>query len=166
MKTILTEEQIQNAVNILADELSSQHSSNEEVVMICLLKGGFMFFSDLTKKIKIPIQCDFMRVKSYIGKHEQGDIQILKDIETPIKNKIVYVVDDFFDTGNTMDAVIEYLSQKHPKQIEAITLLTRDISPIPEYKLRYGHIIQDEWVVGYGLDNNGLERNLPYIYAL
>jgi len=166
MKTILTGEQIQNAVNILADELSSQHSSNEEVVMICLLKGGFMFFSDLTKKIKIPIQCDFMRVKSYIGKHEQGDIQILKDIETPIKNKIVYVVDDFFDTGNTMDAVIEYLSQKHPKQIEAITLLTRDISPIPEYKLRYGHIIQDEWVVGYGLDNNGLERNLPYIYAL
>jgi len=166
MKTILTGEQIQNAVNILADELSSQHSSNEEVVMICLLKGGFMFFSDLTKKIKIPIQCDFMRVKSYVGKHEQGDIQILKDIETPIKNKIVYVVDDFFDTGNTMDAVIEYLSQKHPKQIEAITLLTRDISPIPEYKLRYGHIIQDEWVVGYGLDNNGLERNLPYIYAL
>jgi hypoxanthine phosphoribosyltransferase len=166
MKTILTGEQIQNAVNILADELSSQHSSNEEVVMICLLKGGFMFFSDLTKKIKIPIQCDFMRVKSYIGKHEQGDIQILKDIETPIKNKIVYVVDDFFDTGNTMDAVIEYLSQKHPKQIEAITLLTRDISPIPEYHLHYGHIIRDEWVVGYGLDNNGLERNLPYIYAL
>lgn len=166
MKIILTEEQIQKSISTLSNHISSQHYSNEEVVMICLLKGGFMFFSDLTKKIKIPIQCDFMRVKSYIGKHEQGDIQILKDIETPIKNKIVYVVDDFFDTGNTMDAVMEYLSQKQPKQIEAITLLTRDISPLPEYKLRYGHIIRDEWVVGYGLDNNGLERNLPYIYAL
>jgi hypoxanthine phosphoribosyltransferase len=166
MKIILTEKQIQNAVNILADDLTARHSSNEKIVMICLLKGGFMFFSDLTKQIKTPIQCDFMRVKSYVGKHEQGDIQILKDIETPIKNKIVYVVDDFFDTGNTMDAVVEYLSQKQPKQIEAITLLTRDISPLPEYRLYYGHIIRDEWVVGYGLDNNGLERNLPYIYAL
>jgi hypoxanthine phosphoribosyltransferase len=166
MKIILTEKQIQNAVNILADDLTARHSSNEKIVMICLLKGGFMFFSDLTKQIKTPIQCDFMRVKSYVGKHEQGDIQILKDIETPIKNKIVYVVDDFFDTGNTMDAVVEYLSQKQPKQIEAITLLTRDISPLPEYRLHYGHIIRDEWVVGYGLDNNGLERNLPYIYSL
>jgi hypoxanthine phosphoribosyltransferase len=166
MKIILTEDQIQNITANLADKISALHSSNEEVVMVCLLKGGFMFFSDLTKKIIQPIQCDFMRVKSYVGKHEQGDIQILKDIETPIKNKIVYVVDDFFDTGNTMDAVVEYLSQKHPKRIEAITLLTRDISPLPEYHLHYGHIIRDEWVVGYGLDNNGLERNLPYIYAL
>jgi hypoxanthine phosphoribosyltransferase len=166
MKIILTEDQIQNITINLADDLTARHSSNEKIVMICLLKGGFMFFSDLTKQIKTPIQCDFMRVKSYVGKHEQGDIQILKDIETPIKNKIVYVVDDFFDTGNTMDAVVEYLSQKQPKRIEAITLLTRDISPLPEYRLYYGHIIRDEWVVGYGLDNNGLERNLPYIYAL
>lgn len=164
MKIILTEEQIKHLVNVIAYEINNKHQ-NDNIVMVCLLKGGFLFFSDLVKQIKVNVEIDFMRVKSYDQKH-QGTIQILKDIETDIEGKIVYVVDDFYDTGNTMNDVVKYLQISKPKQIGAITLLTRDISPLPDYPLRYGKIIRDEWVVGYGLDNNGLERNLPYIYEL
>jgi hypoxanthine phosphoribosyltransferase len=164
MKILLTEEQIKHLVNVLAYEINNKHK-NDDIVMICLLKGGFLFFSDLVKQIKVNVEIDFMRVKSYNNQH-QGTIQILKDIETDIEDKIVYVVDDFYDTGNTLDEVIKFLQISKPKQIEAITLLTRDISPKPTYPLRYGKVIRDEWVVGYGLDNNGKERNLPYIYEL
>ena len=164
MKILLTEEQIKHLVNVLAYEINNKHK-NDNIVMICLLKGGFLFFSDLVKQIKVNVEIDFMRAKSYNNQH-QGTIQILKDIETDIEDKIVYVVDDFYDTGNTLDEVIKFLQISKPKQIEAITLLTRDISPKPTYALRYGKVIRDEWVVGYGLDNNGKERNLPYIYEL
>lgn len=165
MKIVLTNEDIKHLVNVLAYEIDQKHKDSEPIVMVCLLKGGFMFFSDLVKQITTDVEIDFMRVKSYDNQH-QGNIQILKDIETDIKDKIVYVVDDFYDTGNTLDEVIKFLKISKPKQIEAITLLTRDISPLPDYPLRYGKIIQDEWVIGYGLDNNGKERNLPYIYSL
>lgn len=165
MKIVLTNEDIKHLVNVLAYEIDQKHKDSEPIVMVCLLKGGFMFFSDLVKQITTDVEIDFMRVKSYDNQH-QGNIQILKDIETDIENKIVYVVDDFYDTGNTLDEVIKFLKISKPKQIEAITLLTRDISPLPDYPLRYGKIIRDEWVIGYGLDNNGKERNLPYIYSL
>jgi len=164
MKILLTEEKIKHLVNVLAYEINNKHQ-NDDIVMICLLKGGFLFFSDLVKQIQVRVEIDFMRVKSYEQQH-QGTIQILKDIEINIEDKIVYVVDDFYDTGKTMDDIVKYLQISKPKQIEAITLLTRDISPTPEYPLRYGKVIRDEWVVGYGLDNNGMERHLPYIYEL
>jgi hypoxanthine phosphoribosyltransferase len=164
MKILLTEEQIKHLVNVLAYEINNKHQ-NQDIIMICLLKGGFLFFSDLVKQIAVNVEVDFMRVKSYDDRN-QHNVQFLKDIEIDIKGKIVYVVDDFYDTGKTMDSVIEYLKFSKPKQIEAITLLTRDISPLPNYTLRYGKMIKDEWVVGYGLDDNGIHRNLPYIYSL
>jgi hypoxanthine phosphoribosyltransferase len=165
MKILFTSEQIQNKVTEMAHAITFKHTSDDDVVMICLLNGGFMFFSDLVKNISINIECDFMRVKSYNGQ-AQGLIHITKDIETNIEGKTVYVVDDFYDTGNTLDIVVEHLSNQNPKSIEMVTLLTRDISPMPEYPLHTGFIIRDEWVVGYGLDNNKKERNLNYIYAL
>lgn len=165
MEILFTPEQIQNKVKEMADTISSKHTVNDDIVMICLLNGGFMFFSDLVKHMSYEIECDFMRVKSYNGQ-VQGLIHITKDIETNIEGKTVYVVDDFYDTGNTLDIVVEHLSNQNPKSIEMITLLTRDISPMPEYPLYYGFVIRDEWVVGYGLDNNKKERNLDYIYSL
>jgi hypoxanthine phosphoribosyltransferase len=133
--------------------------------MICVLNGGVMFFSDLVRNMSTDVEFDFMRAKSYNGQ-DQGLIHITKDIETDIEGKTVYVVDDFYDTGNTLDAIVNHLLSFNPKSIEMITLLTRDISPLPEYPLNYGFIVQDEWVVGYGMDNNKKERNLDYIYAL
>jgi hypoxanthine phosphoribosyltransferase len=165
MNILLTSKQIQDRVKEMALEISFNHTSKDEIVMICLLNGGFMFFSDLVKNISLDFECDFLRVKSYSGQ-EQGLIHISKDIETDIEGKIVYVVDDFYDTGNTLDIVVEHLSNQNPISIEMITLLTRHNSPKPNYPLHTGFTIKDEWVVGYGMDNNKKERNLNYIYAL
>ena len=108
-----------------------------------------------------------MRVKSYIAKNKQGDIQITKDLETPIKGKHVYIIDDIYDSGNTMNAVIEYLEVKHPASISIATLITRETSPIPEHPSYHAFTIKNEWVVGYGMDNDkGQCRNYPEIYAL
>ena len=162
---LITSQQIQDKVTEMAHAIDFKHTSNDEIVMICVLNGGVMFFSDLVRNMSTDVEFDFMRVKSYTGQ-DQGRVQITKDIETDIEGKTVYVVDDFYDTGNTLDSIVEYLSHQNPKTIEVITLLTRDISPLPEYPLYYGFIIKDEWVVGYGMDNNKKERNLDYIYAL
>jgi hypoxanthine phosphoribosyltransferase len=108
-----------------------------------------------------------MRVKSYVNRHKQGDIQILKDLETPIKGKHVYLVDDIYDSGNTMKAVIEYLEVKHPASISIVTLLTRKTSGIPSVPFYNGFKIDDEWVVGYGCDDErGFSRNLNAVFAL
>jgi hypoxanthine phosphoribosyltransferase len=162
---LFTSEQIQDKVKEMALTISFKHTSKDDIVMICLLNGGFMFFSDLVKNISLDFECDFIRAKSYNGQ-EQGLIHITKDIETDIEGKIVYIVDDFYDTGNTLDIVVEHLSIRNPKSLEIVTLLTRDVSPLPDYPLHTGFTIKDEWVVGYGMDNNKKERNLNYIYAL
>jgi hypoxanthine phosphoribosyltransferase len=162
---LFTLTQIQDKVTEMAHAIDLKHTVNDDVVMICVLNGGVMFFSDLVRNMSTNVELDFMRAKSYNGQ-DQGLIHITKDIETDIEGKTVYVVDDFYDTGNTLDAIVNHLLIFNPKSIEMITLLTRDISPLPEYPLNYGFIVQDEWVVGYGMDNNKKERNLDYIYAL
>ena len=166
MKNVLfTRDQIRNKTKTLSHRISSKHTEEDEVVMICVLNGGFMFFSDLVKNISIDIELDFIRAKSYNGQ-DQGVVHILKDIETNIEGKDVYVVDDFYDTGNTLNRIMEHLSTQNPKSLKMITLLTRDISPIPDYPHMTGFMVKDEWLVGYGLDNNGKERNLPYICSI
>ena len=162
---LFTSKQIQDKVTQIAQAIDFKHTTLDDVVMICVLNGGFMFFSDLVKNMSIDVELDFIRAKSYNGQ-DQGVVHILKDIETNIEGKDVYVVDDFYDTGSTLDRILEHLSTQNPKSIQIVTLLTRDISPIPECPYTTGFIIRDEWVVGYGMDNNSKERNLPYIYAL
>lgn len=162
---LFTSEQIQNKIKTIAHSISVQQDLKDDVIMICVLNGGFMFFSDLVKNMSTDIEVDFIRAKSYNGQ-DQGVVHILKDIETNIEGKDVYVVDDFYDTGNTLNRILEHLSTQNPKSLQIVTLLTRDLSPIPNYPHTTGFMIKDEWCVGYGMDNNSKERNLDYIYAL
>jgi hypoxanthine phosphoribosyltransferase len=162
---LFTSKQIQDKVTEIAHTIDFKHTVDDNVVMICVLNGGFMFFSDLVKNMSTDVEVDFIRAKSYNGQ-DQGVVHILKDIETDIEGKDVYVVDDFYDTGNTLDRILEHLSTSNPKSIQMVTLLTRDISPIPDYPHTVGFMIRDEWICGYGMDNNSKERNLNYIYAL
>jgi hypoxanthine phosphoribosyltransferase len=165
MEILISEKQINKAIKTIATQINN--NPQKDVVFICLLNGGFLFYSELVKLINFDIQCDFLRVKSYIKKNTQGDIQILKDIETPIKNKTIYIVDDIFDSGNTMKAVIDYLQVKEPKQINIITLLKRKNSPTVNYNFYYGFEIENEWVVGMGMDDeNGFKRNHKIIYNI
>jgi len=167
LRELITAEDINIQTKILGKRISDNHRDDKTpVVMVGLLNGCYAFYSDVVRAMPIVVECDFMRVKSYT-KRKQGDIQITKDLETPIKGKHVYIVDDIYDTGNTMAAVIEYLEVKHPSSISIVSLITRETSPTPTQKLYKAFTIKDEWVIGYGMDDeNGHNRNLKSIWAL
>lgn len=168
MQLLLNNKDIDIQTKIIAKKISAEHNGDRTpVVMVGLLNGAFMFYADLVRNMSIDVECDFMRVKSYVGKKKQGDIQIMKDLETPIKGKHVYLVDDIYDTGNTVKAVIEYLEVKHPASISIVSLLTRETSPIPAQPSYHAFTIKDEWVVGFGMDNEkGYARNYRDVFAL
>jgi hypoxanthine phosphoribosyltransferase len=165
MKTLLTQSDIQTKIDQLVNQLALKHHQDPTpIVFVCILNGGFMFFSDLVKSLYIPkFECDFLRIKSYNGK-EQGDMLIVKNIETSIEDKHVYLVDDIFDSGNTIKYITKILKKNNPKSINTITLLKRKENlDTPEnfYSL---FELDQEWVWGYGMDDeNGYNRNLPYI---
>jgi len=166
MKILIDQKEIEQLVATVAKRIQTEWDETTDKVFICLLNGGYMFFSDLVKCLPDNIECDFMRVKSYHNK-KQGDIQITKDLEIPIKGKDVYIVDDIYDSGNTVAAVIDYLNVKHPKSISLVTLVTRESSPIPTVTAYFGKTIGEEWLVGYGMDNSkGYMRNNANIYAI
>jgi hypoxanthine phosphoribosyltransferase len=160
-------QQVELRTRILAKNISDEHRGDKTpVVMVCVLNGGFMFYTELVKSLSIDIECDFVRVKSYVSKNKQGDIQITKDLETPIKGKHVYLVDDIYDSGNTMNALIDFLEIKNPKSINIVTLAKRaKTEPLPN--MVWGFEVQDEWLVGMGMDNDkGYCRNYPAIYSI
>ena len=167
MTPLVSTEEIALQTKILGRQIADLHRGDSTpIVMLCLLNGGFMFFSDLVKEIDIDVECDFMRVKSYVKKN-QGDIKITKDLETPIKGKHVYIVDDILDTGNTINAVQQFLEIKEPQSLSLVTLLTRKNSPKATIKHLNAFTIDDSWVMGFGLDNeNGYGRNFPAVYAI
>lgn len=168
MQLLFNKEEIGFQTKLLAKKVTDAHRGDKSpIVMVGLLNGAFMFYADLVRNIEVDVECDFMRVKSYIGKKKQGDIQIIKDLETPIKGKHVYLVDDILDSGNTMKAVIEYLEVKHPSSITVVTLLTREDSPFVTENTHHAFTIKDEWVVGYGMDNDkGYARNYDGVFAI
>tara|TARA_R100000908_G_C3745704_1_gene141134 strand:+ start:1277 stop:1780 length:504 start_codon:yes stop_codon:yes gene_type:complete len=167
MKELITSKEIQFQTKIIGKQITDDHRGDKTpIVMVGLLNGAFAFYSDLVRSMPIDVECDFMRVKSYVNR-KQGDIQITKDLETRVKGKHVYIVDDIYDTGNTMKAVIEYLEVKKPASISIVSLVTRATSPIPKQKSYHAFTIDDEWVVGMGMDNEkGHMRNLNSIWAL
>jgi hypoxanthine phosphoribosyltransferase len=167
MRELINTKDIDIQTKIIGKQIADDHRGDKTpIVMVGLLNGCFAFYSDLVRAMPIDIECDFMRVKSYVNR-KQGDIQITKDLETRIKGKHVYIVDDIYDTGNTMKAVIEYLEVKKPSSISIVSLITRDTSPIPKQKSYHAFTIDDEWVVGMGMDSEkGLHRNLNSIWAL
>ncbi len=167
MKELINQKDIDIQTKITAKQISAQHRGDKTpVVMVGLLNGCFAFYSDLVRAMPIDVECDFMRVKSYT-KRKQGDIQITKDLETPVKGKHVYIVDDIYDTGNTMKAVIEYLEVKNPASISIVSLIVRETSPIPKQPSYHAFTIGDEWLVGMGMDDEkGFNRNLSSIWAL
>jgi len=172
MDILFTKEEIDFKTKLLAKQISDEHRTDgTPVIFICLLKGGFMFFSDLVKELSIDIELDFMRVKSYLSKNKQGDINILKDVETAIKGKHVYIVDDIYDSGRSMEAVTKYLKVKDPKSMNIVTLLKRKQSVVDPSGIcetfSYGFEIDDEWIIGRGMDDEkGYARNYQNIFSV
>jgi hypoxanthine phosphoribosyltransferase len=160
MITLFTEREIKNKVGEIAYNIKKKQHS-EPPVFICVLNGAFMFFTDLVKQVG-DCHIDFIRAKSYENQ-SQGEIRILKSIDMDIKGKNVYLVDDIYDSGNTMNRLIKHLQYLNPKSITPITLFKKHYSNCDD--LIYGFELTNEhWLVGYGLDaSDGTKRNLPHI---
>ena len=170
MQPAISEKELDFKLKLIAKQISDEHRDDPTpVVLVCILNGGFMFFSDLVKQIDIPIEIDFIRCKSYLGR-KQGDLVVTKDLETKIKNKHVYLVDDILDSGNTMKAVSKFLQVKEPKTITPVVAIYKESGDFDEVL----HILHqptdlafDPWYIGYGMDDeNGHNRNLSTIYTI
>ena len=170
MEQAISEKELDIQVKILAKKISDNHRGDPTpVVMVCILNGAFMFFSDLVKQITTPIEVDFIRCRSYYGK-KQGDLVISKDLETKIRGKHVYLVDDILDSGNTMKAVSNFLSVKEPKSLTPVVAIYKenvDFDKVLHILYQESDSIFDPWYIGYGMDDeNGHNRNLGTIYTI
>ena len=167
METIIREQQIQQRVAELAREIHSDYTSSGNTlppVFICILNGSFHFFADLMKHFTTDCEIDFIRLKSYEGQDNSAGIKRLKDIELDLTNKRVYIVDDICDTGTTILEALFMANSKNAESARVVTLLQRkDGVKLADF---CGFEIGEEWVVGYGLDDNGLKRNLMDIYNI
>lgn len=165
---LLTEEQIQAKVKELAAQISREYAGKDPV-FIGVLKGVVIFFADMIRNIDIPCQIDFMNIASYSGTTSTGKTEIRKDVSVDIKNRHVVILEDIFDTGNSLTFTVNHLLNKQPASLKVCTFLDKPsrrkpgVTLQPEY---VGYTIPNEFVVGYGLDYNEHYRNLPYIGIL
>lgn len=160
---LYTEQEIAERVKSLALEISyNNNPTSQPRTMICVLNGAFMFFSDLVRNMKVDCEVDFIQVKSYTD-GKQGKIRILKDISIDLAGKDVMIVDDIYDSGNTIRFIIDHIKDRNPKSITPVTLFKREFTEMTE--LIYGfELNNEEYLVGYGLDDiNGYKRNQPFI---
>ena len=137
-------------------------------MLICVLKGGFMFLADLLRVISVPLSVDFMATSSYGRETESsGVVRILKDLGVPIKGRNILIVEDIIDTGHTLDYLLRILNERQPVSLQICTLLNKPDRREVDIKVDYlGFNIPNEFVVGYGLDFDEFYRNLPYIGVL
>ena len=164
---MLSEEQIVARTKELAAQLDKLYEGRTPVV-ICVLKGSVLFFSELIRNMKTTLTIDFMSVSSYgSGTTSTGELKVKQDLSTDIKGKDVLIVEDIIDSGNTLYHLKKMLNQRLPSSVNIVTLLDkperREVPMEPEYT---GFVIEDEFVIGYGLDYAEEYRNLPYIGVL
>ncbi len=162
-KVLFSPEDIQNKVLELADEINRDFRGSE-LVAIGILKGAFMFFSDLVKHIKIPLTIDFIIASSYIKTDTTGEVKIYYDLREDITNRDVLLIEDIVDTGITLNFLRERLLSRAPRSLKICALLDKKERRVVDVPIDYkGFEIPNEYVVGYGLDFDDQYRNLPYI---
>ena len=166
MQVLIEEYKIDRRVRALAHKITEEHKNSGNTlppVMICVLNGSFPFFADLMKDMGVDCEVDFIRAKSYNGQDNSGGVEITKDLEIELKGKRVYIVEDMVDTGATMFEILCRVNDKMPNEIKIVILVHRkgNTFPVDHYCFEVG----DEWLVGYGFDDNGLKRNYRNIYS-
>lgn len=163
IKTLINEKSLERRIQELADKIEKDHKG-KEIIFIGILKGSMPFMWELAKRVKNNVKFDFMEVSSYKGTESTGKLDIKKDISGNIEGKDVIIIEDIIDTGLTLSYLKEYLSKKNPNSLKIATLLSKPSRREKELEVEYiGFKIEDEFVIGYGLDYNQDYRNLPYI---
>ena len=159
---------LQNRVLELGAEINRDYMG-QDLLLICILRGGVLFLTDLTRAIEMPHMLDFMAVSSYgAGARETtGHVRISFDLRTDIYNRNVLLVEDIIDSGYTLKTVLELLQTRHPKSLRVCTLLDKAERRRVEIPIDYcGFVIPDKFVFGYGLDIDEYYRNLPFIASV
>jgi hypoxanthine phosphoribosyltransferase len=164
-ETLINEERLQARIKELGRQISADYAG-QDLLLLCILKGGVLFLSDLMRQLTIPHEIDFLAVSSY-GKEVRestGVVRILKDLDEPIAGRSVLIVEDIVDTGHTLAYITNILQARQPASLKICTLLDKVERRQVEIPVDYiGFVIPDKFVFGYGLDLDEKLRNLPFI---
>lgn len=167
-RVLLTQEQIQTRIRQLGEELSREYAGKDPI-FVGVLKGVVVFYADMVRQITVPCQFDFMWISSYSGTESTGQMDVKRDVSANIKGRHVVILEDIFDTGNSLSFVYQHLLKKEPASLKICTLLDKPERRRPGITVQAdytGFVIPNEFVVGYGLDFNEYYRNLPYVGVL
>ncbi|MBO4262188.1 MAG: hypoxanthine phosphoribosyltransferase [Clostridia bacterium] len=166
-RILLSEEQLNARVKELAKRLDEDYKGKTPL-MVAILKGSVMFYTDLVRNMQIEIKMDFMSISSYgNGVKSSGEVKMIKDLDGKIEGKDVIIVEDIVDSGYTMSYLTKMLEARRPASVKICALLDKPSRRETDVKVDYkGFEVGDEFVVGYGLDYAGLYRNLPYVAVL
>jgi hypoxanthine phosphoribosyltransferase len=162
---LIPEKQLQARIVEIGKEISRDYAG-KEILLICILRGGVMFLTDLIRHIDIPLAIEFMAVSSYGigGRESKGNVRITLDLNSSISDKHVILVEDIIDSGHTIASVLELLETRHPKSLCVCTLLDKADRREVHVPVKYtGFSIPNKFVFGYGLDIDEFYRNLPFI---
>ena len=165
---LLSEEQIQSRIKELGEILTAEYADKNPII-VGVLKGVVIFYADMIREIKVPCQMDFMWISSYSGTHSTGNMMVRQDLSADVKDRHVLILEDIFDTGNSLEFICNHLKNKEPASLKICTLLDKPERRKPGVKVQcdwVGFTIPNEFVVGYGLDFNEHYRNLPYVGVL
>ena len=159
-------EALRNRVATMATEIRND-VPDEELHLICVLKGAVMFLTDLIRSMTGPVTIDFMALSSYAGTSSSGEVRLIKDLDYGLEGRNVIIVEDIVDTGLTLHYLQEILRARNPKSLRTACLLSKPSRRKIDVQVDYiGFTIEDRFVVGYGLDYSEQYRNLPYIGVL
>ena len=164
VEPFISSAEIENQVKKLAGEINNFYDG-KPIVVVAIMKGSFMFVSDLVKQLSMPMEIEFMSISSYGNDMESsGNIRIELDVRKSIEGKDVLVVEDLIDTGNSLNALMNTLKTRNPERLNIVTLLKKPTKIKKNADIRFnGFTIDDTFVVGYGMDYAERWRNLPYI---
>jgi len=167
-KILIAEDALQKRIAELAQEINATYTDEDCPLLVCVLKGAFMFLADLARHLEMRHEIDFMETSSYgSGTVSSGVVRILLDLERNIEGRHVLIVEDIIDTGRTLDYITRNLRTRNPASLRVCTLLSKPARREIDVPIDFvGFEIPDEFVVGYGLDYAEIYRNLPFIGVL
>ncbi len=164
IEVMITEEVVNARIKELGEQISRDYAG-KSIHLICILKGSVYFTCELAKRITIPVTMDFMQCSSYGAETKSsGIVKLVKDLDEPIMDREVLIIEDIIDSGRTLSHLKDLLGQRKPASLRLCTLLDKPDRRVAEVNVEYvGFQIEDKFVVGYGLDYDQKYRNLPYI---
>lgn len=166
MKELIREKDIIKRVRELGKQINDDYK-DKDLVLVGVLKGAFVFLSDLLRHVDVPVAIDFLSISSYNGVESSGVVRLTHDLSLNIENRDVMIVEDVVDTGRTLQYIIDNLKTRKPRSLAVCTLLNKKEHRVVDVSLNYvGFTIPGVFVVGYGLDYRNQYRNLRYIGVL